>query len=90
IILAEQRKEVRELLTWESPVSAMRGVGAARQAALASLGIGCVRDLLYHIPRGYQCRGNVKTIAEAAITEMLEEKLDLSAQVVSTKEEEDE
>ena len=66
IILAEQRKEVRELLTWESPVSAMRGVGAARQAALASLGIGCVRDLLYHIPRGYQCRGNVKTIAEAA------------------------
>ena len=66
IILAEQRNEVRELLTWESPVSAMRGVGAARQAALASLGIQRVRDLLYHIPRGYQCRGNVKTIAEAA------------------------
>ena len=54
------------MLTWESPVSAMRGVGAARQAALASLGITSVRDLLYHIPRGYQCRGNIKTLAEAA------------------------
>ena len=54
------------MLTWESPISVMRGVGSARERALASLGIRSVRDLLYHIPRGYQCRGNVRSVAEAA------------------------
>ena len=54
------------MLTWESPISVMRGVGSARERALASLGIHSVRDLLYHIPRGYQCRGNVRSVAEAA------------------------
>ena len=54
------------MLTWESPVSVMRGVGSAREKALASMGIRSVGDLLYHVPRGYQCRGNVKTLAEAA------------------------
>lgn len=54
------------MLTWESPVSVMRGVGSAREKALASLGIRTVGDLLYHVPRGYQCRGNVKSLAEAA------------------------
>ena len=33
--------------------------------APSSLGITTVRDLLYHIPRGYQCRGNTKTVGEA-------------------------
>ena len=54
------------MLTWESPVSVMRGVGSAREKSLASLEIRTVGDLLYHVPRGYQCRGNVKTLAEAA------------------------
>ena len=54
------------MLTWESPVSVMRGVGSAREKSLASLGIRTVGDLLYHVPRGYQCRGNVKTLSEAA------------------------
>ena len=54
------------MLTWESPISVVRGVGSARERALASLGIHSVQDLLYHIPRGYQCRGNVRSVAEAA------------------------
>ncbi|MBQ1976760.1 MAG: ATP-dependent DNA helicase RecG [Clostridia bacterium] len=54
------------MLTWESPVSVMRGVGSAREKSLASLEIRTVGDLLYHVPRGYQCRGNVKTLSEAA------------------------
>lgn len=53
------------MLRMDSDVSVMRGVGAARQKALSALGITTVRDLLYHIPRGYQCRGNTKTVADA-------------------------
>ena len=51
-------------LTLSSPVSVMRGVGEARSSALASLGILTVQDLLRHYPRGYQCRGDVRTVAE--------------------------
>ncbi len=51
-------------LTLSSPVSVMRGVGEARASALASLGILTVQDLLRHYPRGYQCRGDVRTVAE--------------------------
>lgn len=53
-------------LTAASLVSAMRGVGTARAAALASLGIISVGDLLRHYPRGYQRRGDVRTLADAA------------------------
>ncbi len=48
-----------------SLVTAMRGVGDARAAALASLGIMSVGDLLHHYPRGYQCRGDVRSAADA-------------------------
>ncbi len=51
-------------LTLTSPVSVMRGVGEARCASLASLGVLRVQDLLRHYPRGYQCRGEVRTVAE--------------------------
>jgi len=49
-----------------SPVTALRGVGDARAASLAALGISRVGDLLSHYPRGYQNRGDVRTLAEAA------------------------
>ena len=48
-----------------APITAMRGVGGARAASLASLGIESVYDLLHHYPRGYQHRGNVCSVAEA-------------------------
>lgn len=53
-------------LTLTSPVSVMRGVGEARAASLASLGIFTVADLFRHYPRGYQCRGDVRTVSEVA------------------------
>jgi len=43
----------------------MHGVGEKRAAALAKLGIQTVGQLLYHFPRGYQFRGNVKKLSEA-------------------------
>lgn len=49
-----------------SLVSTMRGVGEARARALAALGILTVNDLLHHYPRGYQCRGDVRTVESAA------------------------
>lgn len=53
-------------ITVNSPVSALRGVGPAKAASLASAGIVTVNDLIHHYPRAYQNRGDVKTILEAA------------------------
>ena len=44
-------------------VQYLKGVGPARAALLARLGIQSVEDLLYHFPRSYQDRRFVKTIA---------------------------
>lgn len=43
----------------------MKGVGEARAKALSKLGIRTVGQLLYHFPRGYEFRGNVKNLSEA-------------------------
>jgi ATP-dependent DNA helicase RecG len=37
-----------------APVAALRGVGAARAAALARLGLATVRDVLLYAPRGFE------------------------------------
>ena len=47
-----------------SPVTRLKGVGEARAAALAKLGIGTIADLLRHFPRAYENRGDIKTLAE--------------------------
>lgn len=47
------------------PITALRGVGSAKQAAYARLGIFTVGDLLYHFPRAYENRGNVKRLCES-------------------------
>ncbi len=39
-----------------TPVTALSGVGTARQKALAALQIETVGDLIHHLPRGYQDR----------------------------------
>lgn len=52
-------------LTFDTNIQYMRGVGEARAKALASLGITTVGQLLYHFPRGYEFRGNVKRLADA-------------------------
>lgn len=43
----------------------MKGVGESRAKALARLGIFNVGQLLYHFPRAYEFRGNVKPLASA-------------------------
>lgn len=48
----------------DMPITALRGVGPAKQAAYARLGVFTVGDLLYHFPRAYENRGNVKRLCE--------------------------
>ncbi len=43
----------------------LAGVGTARAALLNKLGIKDIGSLLYHFPRAYEFRGNVKTVASA-------------------------
>lgn len=48
--------------TFSTPVSELNGVGKARAEKLAKMGIKTFRDLLYHFPRSYENRGNVKLL----------------------------
>ena len=52
-------------ISLDSPITALRGIGKERSRAFAKLGISCVSDLLYHFPRAYEHRGNVKLLANA-------------------------
>jgi ATP-dependent DNA helicase RecG len=56
-------------LSWESPLSRLPGVGPARAAALAKLGLATVGDLLLYYPRDYQDRRKVCPIAAAPAEE---------------------
>ena len=47
-----------------SSVSELRGVGAARAAAFAKVGVATVGDLLRYYPRAYQNRGEVSIVAD--------------------------
>lgn len=46
------------------PVTALPGVGPVRAKAYARLGIETCDDLVYHFPRGYENRGDVKLLSE--------------------------
>lgn len=56
-------------LSFDAPVTAVAGVSSARAAALSSLGIRTVRDLLTHYPRRYLDMSRLTTIADARIGE---------------------
>ncbi len=49
-----------------TPISALSGVGAARKAAYEKMGVYTVEDLLYHFPRAYENRGNIRMLADAS------------------------
>lgn len=53
----------------EHPITALHGVGAVRAEAYHKLGICLAGDLLWHFPRSYENRGDVKTLAEATVGE---------------------
>lgn len=42
----------------------LAGVGEKRALTFANMGIYTIRDLLYHFPRAYQNRGNIKLLGE--------------------------
>ena len=49
-----------------TPISALTGVGSARKAAYEKMGIYTVEDLLYHFPRAYEHRGDIRMLADAS------------------------
>ena len=55
-----------ERLTLSSPISDMHGVGKTRALRLNKLGIFTVRDLIFHFPRAYENRGDIKELKDAA------------------------
>lgn len=48
----------------DTPINALHGVGAVRAKAYAKLGIENLYDLLFHFPRSYENRGDVKKLSE--------------------------
>ena len=50
-------------LPLSSPLSAIRGVGAAGERAFAAAGVGSVGDLLWYLPHRYEDRSNPRRIA---------------------------
>ncbi|MBQ7161934.1 MAG: ATP-dependent DNA helicase RecG [Clostridia bacterium] len=52
-------------LKLDTDVRYISGVGSARAAALARMGVTDVRSLLRHFPRAYQHRGKISALADA-------------------------
>ena len=48
-----------------TPIEALSGVGPTRKTAYNKMGIYTVEDLLYHFPRAYEHRGDVRALAES-------------------------
>ena len=49
----------------DSPVTVISGVGPAKAAAYAKAGVRTVSDLIYHIPRSYENRGDVRLLEDS-------------------------
>lgn len=48
----------------DASVKVLSGVGPARVKAYAKLGINTVSDLIYHFPRAYENRGDIKLLSQ--------------------------
>ena len=46
------------------PISTLPGVGKVTESKLSKLGIHTLRDLVYHFPRAYEKRGNIRMLAD--------------------------
>ena len=53
----------------EKKVTALNGVGSVKAKSYARMGIETIGQLLYHYPRGYEDRANVKPLSECAVGE---------------------
>ena len=58
------------MLTFQSPVSEIRGIGKARAAVLEHVGIRTASDLLWFFPRSYQNRGDVRPVSMDSVDGM--------------------
>ncbi len=47
-----------------SSINVLHGIGAVKARSYAKIGINKIEDLLYHYPRAYENRGNVRSLAE--------------------------
>ncbi len=48
-----------------TPIEALSGVGPTRKAAYNKMGVYTVEDLLYHFPRAYEHRGDIRALADS-------------------------
>ncbi len=53
------------MITRNSPVSVLPGIGKVKAAAYAKLGILTLGDLILHYPRAYENRGEIRELAQA-------------------------
>ena len=62
-----------------TPISAIYGIGEKRAALFSKLGVNDAGDLVYYFPRGYENRGNIKTVEEVEDGEVCSLELTVSA-----------
>lgn len=48
----------------EMKITSLPGIGEARERAYARMGVNSVEDLLFHFPRAYENRGDVRLLSE--------------------------
>ena len=81
----ERRVRSTVKINLESKVTELPGCGSVRASKLMKLGIEKVSDLLRHFPRGYQNRGDVKSIADAPLGEVSSFVLTVTTPAVSVR-----
>ena len=72
-------------LTPNTPVTDIHGVGKARAAILNKLGIFTARDLIYHFPRSYENRGDVRLLGSYSTDTPCSYILTVATEVSSAK-----
>ncbi len=70
-------------IKFDTDIRKLPGIGAKRAVMLARLGITDAGSLLYHFPRGYQHRGDIRLLAEAADGEICAFILTVSSRPVT-------
>ncbi|HCG34786.1 MAG TPA: ATP-dependent DNA helicase RecG, partial [Clostridiales bacterium] len=81
------------LVTLDSPVTCLKGIGPKKKERLSALGIHTLKDLLFHVPRGYRDRsiiipllestGEIATYVLTVFTQPLLSRLPAGKKVVS-------
>ena len=59
------QKRMTGAVSLASPVTVLSGVGPAKAAAYAKAGVETLEDLLLHIPRNYENRGDIRLLSDA-------------------------